>query len=440
MEQLYLKVLGRYPEILIKPTIKEIISYGNINLIYPLLWIYKYYFDYKLIVYLPKYKNINLDFGPFNMFIEDPAFFIKDISLICSDLETLENFKCEKNTFTIFAYFDYIYLEISNKKRLNTILKKIKSKSKIHILSYCSLDYTNINSLDSFTSFGNFNFNFSFIDILDSDPEIYESNKESLIDLIKDNGKVYLSLNIPLEPLKEIERMIKENNIIITRKENELSDVVINSSKTTEKIFLKNKYKVFIFILPQFEEPLEILNFIKEIPEGSEIYIDASNEEIVTKFLKKIKTKNINFTIKDSLVFDVMPSNGLMASESYFKFKLPESYLMDFSNLNKKDYDLVKNFIKIKLNGILDFDIKTCSICSPSSPRDYSNKLNKLSNKIKYPTFRSDTTCEIYKENGIIYVGIVLWNEMFKLNEFVMEKQTFIYQTTRGKWRTTTIS
>ena len=54
--------------------------------------------------------------------------------------------------------------------------------------------------------------------------------------------------------------------------------------------------------------------------------------------------------------------------------------------------------------------------------------------------FRSDTTCEIYKENGIIYVGIVLWNEMFKLNQFVMEKQTFIYQTTRGKWRITTIS
>ena len=115
MEAIYLKVLGKYPEILIKPKIKEIISYGNIGLIYPLLWIYKYYFDYNLIVFLPKYKNVNLDFGPFNLFIENPEFFIKDISLICSDLETLENFKCEKNTFTIFAYFDYIYLEISNK-------------------------------------------------------------------------------------------------------------------------------------------------------------------------------------------------------------------------------------------------------------------------------------------------------------------------------------
>ena len=65
MDKIYLKILNKYPEILIKPTIKEIISYGNIDLIYPLLWIYKYYFDYHILVFLPKYKSVNLDFNDF---------------------------------------------------------------------------------------------------------------------------------------------------------------------------------------------------------------------------------------------------------------------------------------------------------------------------------------------------------------------------------------
>ena len=70
MDQIYLKVLNKYPEILIKPKIKEIISYGNIDLVYPLLWIYQYYFDYNLIIFLPKYKNVSLDFKKFNDFID----------------------------------------------------------------------------------------------------------------------------------------------------------------------------------------------------------------------------------------------------------------------------------------------------------------------------------------------------------------------------------
>ena len=104
---------------------------------------------------------------------------------------------------------------------------------------------------------------------------------------------------------------------------------------------------------------------------------------------------------------------------------------MDFSNLNKKDYSLIKNFIKIKLN-LLDFDIKNCSICSPSSPKDCSKKLNSLSNKIKYNV--SNIVCEIFKE----HFGVIIWNEMFN-ESFKKTKQTYIYQTTNGKWRTTVI-
>ena len=438
MNNIYLKILNKYPEILIKPTIKEIISYGNVDLIYPLLWIYKFYFDYNLIVFLPKYKNVNLNFDDFNNFIEDPQFFIKDIPLFFSDLETLENFKCVKNTFTFFVYFDFIYLEIQNKKRFNSLLKKIKSKSKIHILSYCSLKCLNLKSLDSFVFIENkncLNLNISFIDILNDDPEIYELNKNSFIDLINDfvsqDKKVYLSLNMSLTDIKDIEKDLKHLNI--TRKENEKSDIVINSSKTTEKIFLKNKYHVYFFIFPNFDEPIEILNYIKDIPSGSEIYIESSNDKNVMNSLKILNTSFKRNVVKDSIFYETMPiiENSLMATESYYKFNIPETQ-MDISNLNKNDYNLIKNFIKIKLN-LLDFEIKTCSICSPSSPKDYSKKLNSLSNKIKYNG--SNFVCEIFKD----HIGVIVWNEMFD-KSFQLTNQTYIYQTTNGKWRTTTIT
>ena len=444
MDKIYLKILNKYPEILIKPTIKEIISYGDIDLIYPLLWIYKYYFDYHILVFLPKYKSVNLDFNDFNNFIEDPNFFIKDIPLFFSDLETLENFKCVKNTFTFFVYFEYIYLEIQNKRRFNTLLKNIKSKSKVHILSYCSLKCLNLKSLDSFNFIENkncLNLNISFIDILNPEPEIYESNKDLFIELVNElvcqDKKVYLSLNISLTCIKEIEKELLNLNLNVSRKENEDSDIVINSSKTTEKTFLKNKYQIYFFIFPNFDEPLELLNYIKDIPLDSEIYIDSSNEENIMKSLKILKSSFIKkeLTLKDSIFYETMPviENSIMATESYYKFNIPDSFkTMDFSNLNKKDYNLIKNFIKIKLN-LLDFDIKNCSICSPSSPKDCSKKLNSLSNKIKYNV--SNFVCEIFKD----HLGVIIWNEMFN-ESFKKTKQTYIYQTTNGKWRTTTIN
>ena len=130
-------------------------------------------------------------------------------------------------------------------------------------------------------------------------------------------------------------------------------------------------------------------------------------------------------------------SDYVIVSESYYNFTI-KSLNLDISNLSKKDYEQIRNFIKLKLNGKLDLDIKTCQICSPSSPKDYSKKLNSLMNKINFFQFRCDITCEIFKDHSI---GIVVWNEMFKNKSYKIEpNQTFVYQTTNGDWRYTTIN
>ena len=59
-------------------------------------------------------------------------------------------------------------------------------------------------------------------------------------------------------------------------------------------------------------------------------------------------------------------------------------------------------------------------------------------NKINFFQFRCDITCEIFKDHSI---GIVVWNEMFKNKSYKIEpNQTFVYQTTNGDWRYTTIN
>ena len=79
-------------------------------------------------------------------------------------------------------------------------------------------------------------------------------------------------------------------------------------------------------------------------------------------------------------------------------------------------------------------------MAAPCSPKDRSKKLNSLSNKISSYDYRCDVTCEIFKDYTI---GVILWNETFANRKIILtdlKNQTFIYQTTSGKWKYTTVN
>ena len=106
------------------------------------------------------------------------------------------------------------------------------------------------------------------------------------------------------------------------------------------------------------------------------------------------------------------------------------------SNLSKKDTDLIKNYIKIKLP---DLDIKSCNLITPCSPKGTSKKLNSIANKINQSTYRCEITCEIFTDYTI---GVIEWNEMFcnKSEINVLKNSVYIYQTTSNKWKFTTVN
>jgi hypothetical protein len=131
--------------------------------------------------------------------------------------------------------------------------------------------------------------------------------------------------------------------------------------------------------------------------------------------------------------------NAILATDEYFRFESPESIQnMDLRNLSKKDYDTIRNYIKLRLTCKFDLNVKTCQLSTPCSPKDRSRKLNSLSNKISSVDYRCDVTCEIFKDYTI---GVIIWNETFnskeKLN--VLKDETYVYQTTSGKWKYTKV-
>lgn len=255
VKSIYNKIIEKYPELL-NIIEKSYINYGectyDINLILSLFWIYKFYYNYNVNLFLPKNENIILHF--FNdSFVLDQNYFIKESDIIILTLEALEQFELhilKVPNVTLFGFSDLTFRDI-NQRRLNTQLKKIIKKSILHIFSFTSLKLLEIPCLEDiqkyeFTNKPLINFNsmfdnISLIDLFDPDPETYNNNESDFIDLIKNlvlSGKrIYLSLNITQDKLKIIENKIKSRNISVSRKDNSESNVVINSSKTTRNIF-----------------------------------------------------------------------------------------------------------------------------------------------------------------------------------------------------------
>jgi len=206
---------------------------------------------------------------------------------------------------------------------------------------------------------------------------------------------------------------------------------------------------MYLFITKNFDYPVDFLYYLKEISTESSVFIDSSKIKNINNTLKKLNVDFIERTIiKDSKEFEsynelkkeLPPENeSLIVSEYYYKFESPESIQkLNLSNLTKKDYDLIRNYVKIRLSGKLDIDIKTCQLSAPCSPKDRSRKLNSLSNKISSADYRCDVTCEIFKDYTI---GVIVWNDTFSNRKtFKTKENLFVYQTTSGKWKYTSVS
>jgi hypothetical protein len=451
METLFLKVFQEYPELF---TItrdherKGTICYGEkvyntSNFLCSLLWVYKYYFNKKIVLFVPKQIDINAMMTTFNQLHGGDYF--SEITVFNGYIESFDVQMVDG--IVIYAYADIIFNEHVNIKRLNTQIKNSLKRNKILTLSCSSLKPFQLSSLDTFETFRfdkNSFFDYSCIDIFDNDQEILDENIDALVDFLEleKNKKIYLSLNLPNNVLKRIESLIKDKDIEISRKEKGISSgIVINSPKTTEKAFLKENYDIYIFLFPYFDKPYDIVPYIKDtFGRTCEIYIDASCLENVNKCLQFINNENVKRKIiKESpMEYEKISKMNIMdpivISESYYRFDAPENITtMNLSNLSKLDYDVIRNFVKLKLN-LREITAKTCQLSTPSSPKDRSKKLNSLSNKISSYNYRCDVTCELFRDYTI---GVVVWSEL-KYNK--MEPGNYVYQTTSGMWKYTLIS
>jgi hypothetical protein len=457
METIFLKLVT--PELINitkKRNVNKLISYGtffDLKLVYSLAWIYKYYFDESFLLFFPRSVNIHESLSQFNELVGEEFPLTQEEISHCT-LETIENISPVK--VIIYGFGDLIFNElcILNKRRINTRLKALKCK--IHILSYTSLKCLDLIAFDTFElNFrNNFpKFQFEYIDFLDSEPEIFNENIVSFSDFIAENkeSSIYISMNIHVSKILLLEKLLKEREVNVSRKEkgaDEPSGIVINLSKTTEKTFLKRHYDIYIFITQNFDYPLDILHYLKEIHGNSVVYIDSTKIKNINGCLKRITTDDFpeRTVIKDSKEFDSYEllskevEDSIIVSDNYYNFEASETIQkLNLSNLTKKDYDLIRSYVKVRLTGKLDLEIKTCQMSAPCSPKDRSKKLNSLSNKISSYDYRCDVTCEIFKDYTI---GVVVWNEMFANRKSlkVLKNQTFVHQTTSGKWKYTTVN
>jgi hypothetical protein len=420
-----LKSFNKYPELIdiTSGLFDKKVNYGihNLDFIMNLVNVYQNYFKYKIVVFLPILK---------------PEY-DTDIFKIAT-LELIESLVVTRDTIIVFGYFEMILKSFGNTSRLLTQLKNLKCK--IHIISFSlvklPVNFTKVGLINQFSLN-----DISLIDFLDPDPETFDENMESFIEFVNDlvfqNKRIYMSLNLSSNKLLLLENKIKSNGISISRRDNPSSQIVINSSLTTERSILENTYSVYIMILPEINSQLDLLIMFKDIPEGSEIYTDSSQtinynsgETVPEQIFKDSNEYPTYLECIRNL------TDPVLAMDNYYTFESPE-YIqkLNLSNLTKKEYDLIRNFVKSRLSNKFGIDTKTCQLGTPCSPKNRSRNLNSLSNKISSFNYRCDVTCEIFKNYSI---GVIVWNELFssrKLNTSDLKNQVYIYQTTLGTWK-----
>lgn len=449
--KIFLHHIQRFPEVLqiIKPKIQYGIFYYESKIdqeyIHCLIDIYTYYFEIGVTLFLPEIKNT-----------------IFNTNYLTADLETLEQFS--EQGVIIFAYADMIFNDLCkiNKRRINTIIKTLMKKSKVIILSTCTLDVLGISIFEKFDkiqlkppSLINYrSITFNLFDLIEQDAEQFKTNVTQFVEMVNSfiKSKVYISLSLSINKITYIEKILKESHQVFRKEPEEFeSGIVLNTSTTTRKTLLKYNYDYYIFVLPELDESLDIVYYFKDIlgDTQAEIYLESSNNDQVEKCLMNMYKSKMYLHPKDSKEYtlssnieELFPDKEIIfASDKFYRFDAPQTIQnMDIKNLSKKNYDTIRNFIKLKLNNVFDIDIKTCQLGCPCSPKDRSKKLNSLSNKISSIDYRCDVTCELFKDYTI---GVVIWNETFADKTFEFSKSEnsiYIYQTTMGTWKYTTIN
>ncbi len=441
--QKFIEIVQRYPDILnlVRPDNPQgIITYGvpDQEYIESMLWIYQEYFSYEIFCY-------------------------NDITL-----EELEHLVLPKNGIIVFKNADFIFenLENTNRRRLNTNIKNLLKKNKIHVFSFTNLNLLNLKCFDHFRKIKYSkqidSIDYSFINIFDEDTESFEYNITELIDLISDfvnQGKVvYINLALEQDKLRYIYSEIERNEINITKKWTPESQVVINSAKYLSNV--KTKYDIYIFNLPTLDG-FDFLRYfqITTMSNNPEIFIDSHNSKQLLRSIRNICIKEENVPRIDVMDYqDTFESNTELMrhisenfnkdvivvniQENYYRFEASDQIRkLNLKNLSKKDYDTIRAFVKFKLLALDDLSIRTCQLAAPCSPKDRSKKLNSISNKVSSYDYRCEVTCEIFKDYTI---GVIVWNELLsnrkEINLSDYSKNIFIYQTTNGLWRYSILS
>jgi len=256
-----------------------------------------------------------------------------------------------------------------------------------------------------------------------------------------------MCLNLEVKVLKEIEKELNSMGVSTSRVDNDSSNVVINSIKDS---IITNNYDVYILFLPKIMDPVHSLNFLKFIGNGTpEILMDESNVRNICRSLKILnQTVGKKVVIKDSEEYSsyeeligLSKENNILASDWYYSITINNISIknMDLSNLKMSDYSIIRNYVKQQLSNKFNIDVNTCQLISPSHPIARYKKLNSLSNKISSIDYRCDCACQIFKNYTI---GVVVWNETFSQKKEIKLNQgdIFIYQTTKGTWKYTSIS
>jgi len=435
------------------------------------IWIYQYYFNYSVVLFLPERMNESF-YDSLTDFNEsfDPEYELTKLNILQGTLEHLEQLPIKKNQKIVFGYSHIIFNELfnTNKRRLNTILGNIVNKSELTIFTPTGLDFLDLKVFEKIHSYNIkktevFNIQ-NIIESITSCDFDFESELTELTELIEasvhEEKRLYLSLDLPVKKLKEIEEFLNAENITNSRTDSPNHSVVTNSSKTTLGSTPKYKYDIYIYLLPSNFEKLEVFSYFqcllflnKELLVESEkpevLVLTESNYSRLTDLFKKTPKKKrlvVNDSDEYSEYQKMMKKLGdkpvIQANDYYYRLQ-PNQQIkqMVLSNLKKKDYDSIRHYVKVILETKYSITVNTCQLSTPCSPKDRSTKLNSISNKISSYDYRCDVTCEIFKDYTI---GVIVWGETFanrgKLRENELKNETFVFQTTNGNWKYSIIS
>jgi hypothetical protein len=406
---------------------------------FAVLWIHTFYFEKRVTVLLPKMylsyfvECMNQFNESINIKLDETHFDVK-----FDDLETIEYLKTNDLSITLMLYADFIFhkLHQCNKRRLATFLKNIRGT--VYTKNYTNLERFGFQKcLSQFKGIPN-------ISVFEYSEESFEDFIELLCDCM--DSSTYVSIHVPNKKLLEIENEVSSRSIQCFRKEQPggaaPGTMVIQSSKTLKSGFLNNTYSRYFIIAPECQSEYELLYYIKDIDPHAEVFFEESQIESVEKHLEVLgqSIKPSRKIINESQPFETFEDcidtleDYSIVSESFYRFKTPESFeKFDYSNMNKKQYDIIRDFVKLKFLSKWGIIIKTCQLATPCSPKDRSKKLNSLGNKISSNDYRCDCTVELFKDNTM---GVVVWNSMFADRKtFEAVSGNYVYQTTHGMWK-----